>query len=281
MNVIDTPPPFIFHAGTKPLLLSIPHGGLYIPPAQLARMAPAAAQRADTDWHLDRLYAFAKAMGASILQATHSRYVIDLNRPPDDASLYPGMDTTGLCPTDTALYEPLYQPDCEPSADEIAARVAAVWQPYHQQLDSELARIKSIHGCAVLWDAHSIKSVLPRFFEGRLSDINLGTNSGASCSAALEASLANIAQVAAPQGYSSVVNGRYKGGYITRYYGKPAQNIHAVQLELTQCCYMDEAPPFEYSPKLAGQVQGVLQQMLQACLAFGADFTTESAVKAA
>ena len=259
-------PAFIFHQGTAPLLISIPHVGLHIPPQILVNMTPAAAQKADTDWHLDELYAFAKDMGASILQATHSRYVIDLNRPPDNASLYPGMDTTGLCPIDTALREPLYKTGCEPDEAEIAMRRDAVWLPYHTKLQAELTRLKALHGRAVLWDAHSIKSVLPRFFEGRLTDINIGTNSGKSCSAALEQKLLEIAESAGTLGFSSVLNGRYKGGYITRQYGDPANGVDAVQLELTQCSYMNEAAPFEYMPSLAAKMQPVLRDMLAATL---------------
>ena len=265
-ETITDQPAFIFHQGTAPLLISIPHVGLHIPSQILANMTYAAAQKADTDWHLDQLYAFAKDMGASILQATHSRYVIDLNRPPDNASLYPGMDTTSLCPIDTALREPLYQVGCEPTVAEIVLRRDAVWLPYHQQLQNELARLKALHGRAVLWDAHSIKSVLPRFFEGQLPDVNIGTNNGASCDQTLANELLAIGKASSASGYTSVMNGRFKGGYITRQYGKPADNIHAVQLELTQCCYMNEAPPFEYLPKVAAKVQPVLQAMLQTAL---------------
>ena len=262
----SAPAPFVFHQGTAPLLISIPHGGVYVPPLLAERLHPEARAVPDTDWHLERLYAFAKDMGASILAATHSRYVIDLNRPPDGASLYPGQNVTGLCPVDTFDETPLY-PRCDlPDDAEIATRREAIWQPYHAQLRTELDRIRTAHGVAVLWDAHSIRSVLPRFFEGTLPDLNLGTADGASCAPALAQELLRIAQSA--PGYTAVLNGRFKGGHITRHYGDPARNIHAVQLEMTQCSYMQEALPFAYLPERAAQVQPHLRRMLEAVLAF-------------
>ncbi len=259
--------PFHFHQGTRPLLLSIPHMGTYVPPAIAARLSEQARQVADTDWHLDQLYAFAVELGASVLQATHSRYVVDLNRPPDNANLYPGQDTTGLCPVDSFDAQPLYLAGQTPDAKEITARRDALWQPYHAQLQHELQRLHAAHGRVVLWDAHSIRSVLPRFFDGKLPDFNLGSANGASCGPALAQSLLAIAQKAAPH-YSAVLNGRFQGGYITRHYGQPAHGIHAVQLELTQCSYMQEHMPFAYLPERAQQVQPHLRAMLAEALAF-------------
>ena len=266
MTAITDKPAFHFHQGTQPLLISMPHVGTYIPAAIAARFTPEARQVPDTDWHLETLYGFARDLGASILVATHSRYVIDLNRPPDGASLYPGQSVTGLCPVDTFDDTPLYANGDVPGDAEIAARRDAIWQPYHQQLRSELDRIKSAHGIAPLWDAHSIRSVLPRFFEGRLPDFNLGTNKGASCADGLAQAVMAVAQGAA--GYTSVLNGRYTGGYITRHYGQPERNIHAIQLEMAQCTYMQEALPFDYLPDVAVKVQPHLKGMLQAMLQF-------------
>lgn len=268
MNAMATTetPPFVFHAGTRPLLVSIPHMGTHIPPDLASRMTPLALQTHDTDWHLERLYGFARDLGASILMATHSRYVIDLNRPPDGTSLYPGQSVTGLCPVDAFDLAPIYLPGQEPDEAEVQRRVQAYWRPYHDQLAAELARLKSEHGCATLWDAHSIRSVVPRFFEGRLPDLNLGTANGASCAPGLADELLSLAQ-AAP-GCSAVLNGRFKGGHITRVYGNPAEDVHAVQLEMTQCVYMDESWPFAYRPERAALVQPTLQRMLEAVLAF-------------
>ncbi len=265
MSTITTEPPFVFHQGTAPLLISMPHVGTHVPSAIAQRLTPEGRALHDTDWHLPRLYAFAKEMGASILQATHSRYVIDLNRPPDGASLYPGQSVTGLCPLDTFNDTPLYLPGQEPGEAEIAARREAVWHPYHDQLAAELARLRAAHGVALLWDAHSIRSRVPRFFTGKLPDLNLGTADGASCAPFLSQQLLAIAQ-AAP-GYSAVLNGRFKGGHITRHYGRPAQNVHAVQLEMTQCSYMQESMPFAYLPEVAARVQPVLRTLLDAMLA--------------
>jgi N-formylglutamate deformylase len=258
--------PFRFMRGTQPLLVSMPHVGTFIPPDLAQRMSPTARQVPDTDWHLERLYDFAKAMGASVLVATHSRYVIDLNRPPDDASLYPGQNVTGLCPVDTFEHAPLYAPGEAPSPEEIEQRRKAIWQPYHDQLAQELARLCSQHGRVVLWDAHSIRSVVPRFFEGQLPDLNLGTADGNSCAPALAQNLLQLAQ--SRPGYTAVLNGRFKGGYITRHFGQPHQGVHAVQLEMTQRSYMQESMPFDYDLARAALVQPVLQAMLASALAF-------------
>lgn len=259
--------PFVFHQGTAPLLISMPHTGTHVPADIAAKLTPEGREVHDTDWHMPQLYDFAKALGASILVATHSRYVIDLNRPPDGASLYPGQSVTGLCPVDGFDSKPLYaSKDLEPDEAEVARRRELYWQPYHAQLRAELDRIKSQHGVAMLWDAHSIRSVLPRFFEGKLPDLNLGTGKGSSCDPALAETLLGIARQAT--GYTSVLNGRFTGGYITRHHGRPQDGQHAVQLEQTQSSYMQEALPFDYLPAVAAGVQPHLQRMLQAVLAF-------------
>ena len=258
--------PFQFKRGTLPLLVSMPHVGTFIPPDLAQRMTPSARQVPDTDWHLERLYGFAKDMGASVLAATHSRYVIDLNRPPDDASLYPGQSVTGLCPVDTFEHAPLYAPGEAPKPEEIEQRRKAIWQPYHDQLAQELARLCSEQGRVVLWDAHSIRSVVPRFFEGQLPDLNLGTADGKSCDPALAQDLLQLAQ--SRPGYTAVLNGRFKGGYITRHFGQAQQGIHAIQLEMTQRTYMQESIPFAYDPARAALVQPVLEAMLASALAF-------------
>jgi N-formylglutamate deformylase len=259
-------PPFGFRQGTRPLLISMPHVGTHVPPALAARFTEKARQVPDTDWHLERLYDFADELGASVLVATHSRYVIDLNRAPDGTSLYPGQSVTGLCPVDTFDNTPIYAVGDVPDAAEIAGRRDAIWHPYHAKLTEELARIKSQHGKAALWDAHSIRSVLPRFFEGKLPDLNLGTGKGVSCDPALAQTLVGIADRAA--GYTSALNGRFIGGYITRHHGQPAQNVHAVQLEMTQRSYMQETLPFDYLPDMAAGVQPHLRRMIEAVLAF-------------
>lgn len=262
---ITREPAFKFHQGTRPLLLSMPHAGTYVPPAIAARLTDEARHVPDTDWHLPLLYDFAVELGASVLVATHSRYVVDVNRPPDNANLYPGQDTTGLCPVDSFDSTPLYRNGERPDDAEIAARRDAVWKPYHQQLEQELARLKAKHGHVALWDAHSIRSVLPRFFEGKLPDLNLGTANGASCAPELAEEVAAIAKAS---GFTSVLNGRFKGGHITRHYGKPEQGIHAIQLEMTQCTYMQEQLPFGYIPEVAVRVQPHLKKMLEAVLRF-------------
>ena len=260
-------PPFRFRQGTRALLISMPHVGTHVPPALAERFTEEARHVPDTDWHLERLYDFADELGASVLVATHSRYVIDLNRPPDGASLYPGQSVTGLCPVDTFDDTPVYaNPGDLPGDAETAERRDAIWQPYHAKLAEELARIRAQHGVAALWDAHSIRSVLPRFFEGKLPDLNLGTGKGVSCDPALAQTLLGIAESAT--GYTGVLNGRFTGGYITRNYGNPAQNVHAVQLEMTQSSYMQEKLPFDYLPEVAAGVQPHVRRMIEAVLDF-------------
>ena len=267
MTFTTTEPAFRFRQGTRPLLLSMPHVGTYVPPALAARLTEESRQVPDTDWHLERLYDFADAIGASVLVATHSRYVIDLNRPPDGASLYPGQSVTGLCPVDNFDNRGIYlDPADVPGDAEVAERRDAIWHPYHAKLAEELARMKAEHGTIALWDCHSIRSVLPRFFEGKLPDLNLGTGKGTSCDASLASSVLAIAQQA--PGLTSILNGRFTGGYITRNYGNPEQGVQAIQLEMTQSSYMQEALPFDYLPEVATKVQPTLRKMLENVLAF-------------
>ncbi len=255
---------FALTRGTAPLLVSVPHAGVHIPSALERRMTPAALQRADVDWHLPQLYGFVRSLGATLLTANYARHVIDLNRPPQDESLYPGQDVTGLLPMDTFRKEPLYLPGEEPDDAERDERRERYWRPYHDALRSELDRLRSLHEHVVLWDAHSICSVLPRFFEGRLTDLNLGTADGRACAPALQAAVE--AQMAAQGEYSHVSNGRFKGGWITRHYGQPSRGVHALQLEMCQCTYMDETSPFAYRTDLAARVQPLLQRMLAAVM---------------
>ena len=260
MTASNTPPVFTLHRGSLPLLISIPHVGTEIPADIAGTMTPVAFRTDDCDWHLDRLYAFAKRMGASILMPTYARYVIDLNRPPDGANLYPGQDTTGLLPVDTFDKEPLYLEGHLPDEAEVARRRDAYWVPYHDALAGELAALKARHGKVLLWEAHSIRSHVPRFFDGRLPDFNFGTSNGASAVAGLGEELAAV--VERHGGYSAVANGRFKGGYITRHYGQPSQGVHAVQLELSQITYMQEQPPYAYDEALAAKVEPLLEQLV-------------------
>jgi len=250
-----------FRPGRTPLLVSMPHTGIHIPDALARRMTEVARTVPDTDWHLERLYDFLDSLGASVLVATHSRYVVDLNRPPDDANLYPGQDTTGLCPVDTFYRQPVYAAGQAPDKVEIAERVTRYWNPYHARLAEELAQLKAKHGRALLWDAHSIFSVVPRFFEGKLPDLNLGTAEGRSCASGVGEALLDVAERA--RGYSAVLNGRFKGGYITRRYGRPEDGVHAFQLELSEATYMEETAPFRFRDDLAASVRPHLRAMIQ------------------
>ena len=251
------------HRGQVPLLVSLPHDGSHIPAELAVRMVPAARAAPDTDWFVSRLYDFARDLGASVLVPSHSRYVVDLNRPPDDTSLYPGQNTTGLCPAVRFDGEPVYLPGQAPTPDEVAARVERYWRPYHAALAGEIARLRARHGRVLLWEGHSIRGVLPFLFEGRLPDLNLGTAAGASCTPTTQARLETV--LAGQSLYSHVVNGRFKGGYITRHYGRPADGVEAVQLELAQSTYMDDAER-EYAPGRARRLQALLSALLRAGL---------------
>jgi len=253
---------FRFRAGTSPLLVAMPHVGTYLPVELAARMTGAALALPDTDWHVDRLYDFLDALDASTLIATHSRYVIDLNRPHDNASLYPGQDTTSLVPIDTFTRERIYRDGQAPDDTDIKFRVQHYWRPYHEQLQHELARLRAVHGYALLWDAHSIASVVPRFFAGQLPDLNLGTVDGSSCAAFIERTVTEAARRASS--YTTVLNGRFKGGYTTRAYGRPTEHVHAIQLELSQRIYMNEGPPFAFRDDLAARLGPVLRDLLAA-----------------
>ncbi len=255
---------FALQRGSVPLIVSLPHDGTHIPDDLVQRMLPAARRVPDTDWHVARLYGFAHELGASVITPVHSRYVIDLNRPADNASLYPGRNTTGLCPVTQFSGAPVYQAGAEPHASEIAERIRRYWQPYHAALAGEIERLRAAHGRVVLWDGHSIRAEVPFLFAGRLPDFNLGTHGGASCTAALRDRLATI--LAGQDAYSQVVDGRFKGGYITRHYGRPETGVEAIQLELAQSIYMDEAT-FTYRPERAAPVQALIRRLLECCLA--------------
>jgi len=251
--------PYLYTPGTVPVLVSMPHTATFVPPAILDRFTPAAKQLPDTDWHIDRLYAFARELGAHMLMPTHSRYVVDLNRAPDNQSLYPGKFTTGICPMELFDASPVYEKGREPDDKEIAQRITEYWQPYHRKLQSIIAELKTKHARVAVFDAHSICSKIPTLFEGVLPDLNLGTADGKTADAALAETLFMKCK-ASP--YSAVHNGRFKGGHITRNYGNPAQGIHAVQLELAQKNYMQEAYPFAYDEAKAAKLQETLSGVL-------------------
>jgi N-formylglutamate deformylase len=244
----------------------MPHVGTAVPEAIAVRMTDTARNLPDTDWQVDRLYDFVTDLNASVIAATHSRYVVDLNRAPDHRPLYPGSSETGLCPTTTFADRPIYRDGQAPEEAEVAERREHYWRPYHQRLQEQLAAITARHGAAVLWEAHSIRSRVPRFFQGRLPDLNIGTGGGASAAPALIARLKAVAAESAD--YSHVVDGRFKGGYITRAYGNPVAGVHAVQLELAQATYMEEDPPYAFREDLAERIRPVLRRLLEATLSW-------------
>ena len=246
--------------GDSPLIVSVPHAGRHVPDAIALRLSDRARELRDTDWHVDELYRFAPSIGATLLTATHSRYVVDLNRDPSGKALYPGADNTELCPTRTFDNDRLYAVGDEPSSREIDARRATYFDPYHRLLAAEIDRIRQRHGYTVLIDGHSIPAEVPRFFSGRLPDLNLGTADGDSCDETAQSLAAGI--VSNAEGFTHVVNGRFKGGFITRRYGAPADGVHALQLEMTQASYMDEANPTQFDAARAAKLVAVLERLL-------------------
>lgn len=258
--------------GDAPLILSMPHTGTELADIGPTLVSPWIARK-DADWWIDVLYDFGRALGASIVRTALSRTVIDVNRDPSGASLYPGQTTTELCPTTTFDGEPLYRPGTAPDAAEIARRRARYYEPYHDALKAQIARLRTKFPRVILYDCHSIRSVAPRLFDGVLPNFNIGTNSGKSCDPALEIA---VAKVCARTSYSHVVNGRFKGGYITRAYGKPSEDKHAIQMELACRGYLNEPDgavseknwPAPYDAAYAAPMRSALGDVLSACLAF-------------
>ena len=262
-------PVFELIAGSRPVLVSLPHVGTMIPDALKPLYVPRALQVEDTDWHLDQLYGFVRALGASLIVPRYSRFVIDLNRPPENTPMYSGANNTELCPTRFFSGDPIYQEGCAPSASDIDARRETWWRPYHRALEAEMTRLHVLHGHAVLFDGHSIKSHLPWLFDGKLPDLNLGTASGSSCAPALRHSLAQVLQ--SQQDFTQVVDGRFKGGHITRSYGRPQAGWHAVQLEMCWSTYMREEPPYLLDAKRVERISPVLQALITAMLDWSPD----------
>ncbi|WP_136635131.1 N-formylglutamate deformylase [Pseudooceanicola onchidii] len=250
--------------GDSPLLLHVPHAGTHVPQDLRAALKPEALDLSDTDWHMDRIARDLLPKGASLMTATVTRYAADLNRPSDDTPLYTGA-TTGLMSTIDFDGGPLYRPGAEPTPDQQAARIATYWDPYHAALTAEIDRIRGAHGYCVMLDLHSIRSHVPRLFDGRLPDLNLGSNSGTSCAP----ELAEAAEAALKQSdFSMVHNGRFKGGHITRHYGRPDQNVHVLQIEIAQDCYMLEETPWTYLPDRADRLKVALARLVGVMDAF-------------
>jgi N-formylglutamate deformylase len=260
---MSSTPSFDLVCRRGPLLISIPHLGQHIPDELRERYTPEALTLEDTDWHLDRLYSFAEELDATVIRATISRFVVDVNRPASDESLYPGIVTTSLVPLETFRGSAIYRAGMEPKAAEIEKRVDHYWKPYHESLKAEIARLRGIHDRILVWEAHSIASVLPRLFSGKLPDFNFGTSEGNSCD---EAVVAGAVDAIRDSDWSWVVNGRFKGGFITRRYGDPANGVHALQLEICQSLYMAEQAPFEWRSELADRVAPSVRACVEGAL---------------
>jgi N-formylglutamate deformylase len=256
---MSPPPVFTLREGGSPLLVSIPHAGTYLPAEIEAALTAAGREVPDTDWHVDRLYGFLAEQDVTVLTATHSRYAVDLNRSPSGGALYPGQAETGICPTETFDGLPLY--GTKPDAAEIARRVALYWQPYHDAMRAQIARLRDRHGFAHVLDGHSIRGAIPRLFAGELPDLNLGSFDGASAEAGLTA---RVMQAIEGRGFSCVLNGRFKGGFITRHYGLPDDRVHVLQLEMAWRAYLDEERPTMFDPAHAAPLVAVLRRVVGA-----------------
>jgi N-formylglutamate deformylase len=259
---MTSPPLFHLREGTSPLVVSIPHAGIFVPDDIAAQLTPAGLAVPDTDWFVDRLYGFLDELDVTVITATHSRYVVDLNRSPDGGKLYPGQAETGICPTETFAGAPLYAAE-PPDAAARQQRVAHYWQPYHDALAAALGRVRHHHKFVRLLDAHSIPATVPRLFAGALPDLNFGTNDGA---AASESLTNRVVAAAAGQNFSHVLNGRFKGGFITRHYGRPAAGVEAIQLELAQRAYMNETNVSKFEPARAAGLVAVLRRVVKEML---------------
>jgi len=253
-------PTYELNRGSSPLLVSMPHIGTSLPASMQSAYVERALAAEDTDWHLARLYNFLPELGASVLRPHISRYVIDLNRPPDDAPMYPGSANTELCPTHFFTGDALYKNGHGPRAAARAARKHFYWEPYHSALTTELERIKAQHGYALLWDAHSIRSKISWLFEGTLPSLNIGTANGDSANDRIAQALEHVCNENTE--VSHVINGRFKGGYITRHYGTPLHDIHAVQLEMCQVLYMQEEAPYSFDETKARAIRPLLKTMM-------------------
>lgn len=249
--------------GTAALVLSIPHSGQRLPLDLEERLTPTARNLPDTDWRVDELYDFGRELGATILKAHYSRYVVDLNRPPSDESLYAGRPATGLCPTRQFDGEPIYRRGCELDAGEVDQRRITYWQPYHDRLEAVLASTCERHGHAILYDCHSISPVVPRLFDGHLPMLNVGTNHGSSCAPAIHDA---VVREVTRSGYTHAVNDRFIGGYITRHNGRPERGRHAVQMEIAHDAYLDGATPETFSQRKADALRGCLRRILLAAM---------------
>ena len=248
-------------SGTSPVILAMPHSGLAVPPDIKTCLNERGLALADTDWHVDCLYD-GLLPEATVVKATFHRYVIDANRDPSGKSLYPGKNTTGLCPLIDFDGRKIYRGGCEPDEAEIARRLSAFHAPYHDAIRLEIDRVRKLHGVAVLYDCHSIRAEIDYLFDGVLPDFNIGTNEGVTCAPALESRINEICQEA--KGYRAVLNGRFKGGWTTRHYGDPAKNIHSIQMELAQRTYMAESSPWTYDKQRADRVRVHLKHVLTA-----------------
>lgn len=261
--------------GHAPVILSFPHTGTSIPAEIESQLVSPWLARKDADWWVDELYDFARSLGITTVRTSISRTVIDVNRDPSGQSLYPGQNTTGLCPIATFDNEALYLPNMNPDKIEIARRVEQWFDPYHAALRAEIDRLLPLHPRVVLYDAHSIRSRVPHLFDGELPQFNIGTNGGASCSSDLEEAVMAMCSLS---GYSTVVNGRFKGGWITRHYADPKHNVHTIQMELACRGYLHEPEgpltsdnwPAPLDSKHAAPLRSTLKTVLEACLVFGA-----------
>jgi N-formylglutamate deformylase len=245
-----------------PILLSIPHCGTAFPKELINEYEPELyKEQDDTDWFVDQLYDFANAMGITTISAVYSRWVIDLNRHPENRDLYSdGRLITGLCPVTNFLGNAIYKDGRKSIAeDEIQRRLAAYYLPYHQKIAEHLMALKERFGQVLLWDCHSIRKSLPALHKEPFSDLIISDADGQSSAAKLsDTAFLHLSSST----YSVKRNYPFKGGYITRHFGKPKENQHAIQLEMSKNVYMDDLEK-TYVDKKAQKIQTLLKSTLE------------------
>jgi N-formylglutamate deformylase len=243
-----------------PIVISVPHAGTAFPDDIQSELKTSLLPPDDTDWFVHQLYDFAAELGIPVLKANYSRWVVDLNRNPDSSPLYhDGRVLTGLCTTTTFLGESIYIDErTEINPAEVARRKTRYFEPYHEALQQLLDATKARFGRVLLWDCHSIRRVVSAIHDGPFPDLILGSADQTSASAVL------IEQALHELGggpHSLKHNTPFKGGYITRHFGRPAEQQHALQLEMSKDVYMDDAEQ-QYDQPRATQIRAILRQTL-------------------
>ncbi|GAA4113631.1 N-formylglutamate deformylase [Aquimarina addita] len=245
-----------------PILISIPHAGTQFP-VEIKHYYKKKMRNHldDTDWYVHKLYEFAPSLGITIIKANLSRWVIDLNRDPKSIPLYTDNRLiTAITPITDFYGNNIYtSSSSEPDPIEIQRRLDLYYWPYYRQIETLIADLKKKFGKVLLWDAHSIRHLVSTIQKKPFPDMILGNNDQKTAHPQL---ILTALEKLRSKKFEVAHNTPFKGGHITRYFGKPAQNVHALQLEMNKILYMDDNE-ITYNTKRASEVQEVLQDTLQ------------------